>query len=189
VKIKTEAGRLRIKIKAHNSIIHAFFTVIVMSAVVLFLYYILPAAFLLFRQKFFMTAGNIVLAGFTGYAVFLLARSVLWTLGGVEIIEVNSGGFYYSKKIFNIGTAAVIPVDEIKEIKTVDFVREKEIPYMVSSELGLKGRAFLIDSDNMQFKFGIYLSSGEIAEIENILFTAVENAKGLMPGAFQRTEI
>ncbi|HDT15093.1 MAG TPA: hypothetical protein ENN55_02675 [Firmicutes bacterium] len=188
IKIKDAAGRLRVEISSHNSILHAVFAVIVLSAVFLFLYYMLPAAFLLFRQKFFMTAGNIILIMFGGFVVFMISRAVLWTIGGYEIIEAGPDGIHYSKKIFGKGETVFMPADKIKEIKTIDFVRPKEILYMIRSEFGFNGRSFAVETEDKIFVFGIYLSFDEAVFIENALFSAVERAKGLPSGFFRRSE-
>lgn len=166
-------GKTLINIKSHNSIQHAFFIFLIISAIfiaLVIIFAMLAAAFthgfMIAVLSFSLSAASVV---YKAAAVLLALRSVLWSLAGGEVIEINEKEMKYTKKIAGMGHSVVIKLNEVLDIAVIDYIREKDVIHMIQTELGLNGRSFLLKTASKQLKFGVYISMDDSEIIEKIL--------------------
>ncbi|MCE5299640.1 MAG: hypothetical protein LLG37_02040 [Spirochaetia bacterium] len=172
-------GETLIVIKGHNSFLHAFILVLIESAI-FSAYYILSVVLAAIAGRLGLNPAVVaiswMLAGVTIFyrvtAVFLLLRSLLWTAAGYERLTIGAGTLKYSKTVLGIGIYRRFTAQEAQTIKEVDFIQEKNILYMLKSELLMCGNSFVLKGKNGNFRFGRYLT---IEENDALLKAVREN--------------
>ena len=172
IRIKEEQGRTIIFIKPHNSILHAFFAILVLTAIFQLCIFIfsLPAGII--KHGFIITILAYGLAGisiiYKVIAVFEVFRSLSWTIAGGETIEINADNFIYKKKIAGIGPVVVIPRKDILSIEEIDYIREKDVIHMLQSEITKNGRSFRLKTASKTIKFGVYISMDDSDALDKL---------------------
>lgn len=106
-------------------------------------------------------------------AVFIALRSVLWTIGGGETVEINEKEFIYSRKILGLGKRIIIKKEDIKGISLIDYIREKDLIHMIETELTTHGRSFELKTVAKPLKFGIYISMDDSDALERMFKSTV----------------
>jgi hypothetical protein len=172
IKITQDNSKTVIFIKPHNSLFHAFILELILFAAFMALVFALAPLVTVFKANFIGTIIAYVLAAaaiiLKVAAVSIALRSVLWTVGGGETVEINENEFIYSKKIFGLGKRIIIKKEDIKGISLIDYIREKDLVHMIETELSTHGRSFELKTAAKTLKFGVYVSMDDSDVIEKV---------------------
>ena len=173
IRITEAQGRTVVFIKPHNSVLHAFFILLVESAIFMSLVFIFAMSAAVFKSGFIITVLAYSLAAvsrlyYAGFA-FIVLRSLLWTMTGGEILEINTEELIYTKKIAGIKKRVIIKKADILGVAVIDYIREKDVIHMMQSEITTHGRSLLLKTAKKDLKFGIYISMDDSDTVEKVL--------------------
>lgn len=173
ININQTQDAISFRIKSHNSLLHTFFVLLIISAIFMALVLVFAVIAAIFKYGVIITVLSTCLATaaivYKVLVIFIALRTFLWTISGEEMLFINGTQLIYTKKTAGIGIPIVIEIKQILEFKVIDYIREKDVIHMILSEIGKQGRSFELKTEKKNLKFGIYISMDDAYAVEKII--------------------
>ncbi|MEI7541854.1 MAG: hypothetical protein WCJ94_01200 [bacterium] len=173
ININQTQETISIRIKSHNPVLHAFFVLLIISAIFMALVLVFAVIAAIVKYDVIISVLSTCLATaaivYKVLVIFAALRAFLWMLAGEEVVLITKRQLIYTKKIAGIGFPIAIDKKQVIEFKVIDFIREKDVIHMILSEIGRQGRAFELKTEKKNLKFGIYISMDDAYAVEKII--------------------
>ena len=94
-----------------------------------------------------------------------VSRAVIWTIAGSEVIEPVNGRIKISARVFGIGPAVLVSREDVRTLTEIEHAQEKDVIYMIKSEMRIGGLSMEITTCKGAYKFGRCLTLEEAEQV------------------------